>query len=249
MTNFYPLQNFGPKCNFKKRRVRTDTFSGYPAFTKYLQERFNSVDILQGFHTVEQCSLEYSPERGASIDPHIDDCWIWGERIPTLSLLIDSTLTLRKFSGPETKYNLVDQKSYPLQVGVDGRVKKDEEIRKEFAELHRQADDDQKSENEQKRHTSISLVKDCVEPSIVRIPMPQRSLLVLYGPPRYSWEHGILREDIPSRRVCITYRELTPTYLPCGPKADIGETILQAGKLFWDHRLHYSLDEGFSSKA
>lgn len=242
-------QNYGPKCNFKKRRVKADTFSGYPAFTKYLQERFNSVDVLQGFQTVEQCSLEYSPERGASIDPHVDDCWIWGERIPTVSLLIDSTLTLRKFSGPETKYNLIDRKSYPSVVGVNGNVRGDEEIRREFEKIHEETDNDQESENSQEKHASTSLATGFVEPSLVRIPMPQRSLLVLYGPPRYDWEHGILREDIPSRRVCITYRELTPTYLPCGPKADIGETILQAGKVFWDHHHHYSLDQEVGAKA
>ncbi|KAK4296730.1 hypothetical protein Pmani_030808 [Petrolisthes manimaculis] len=93
-------QNYGPKCNFKKQRVRCEDFSGYPAFTKFIQDRFSSVSILKGYQTVEQCSLEYTVERGASIDPHIDDCWIWGERIPTLSLLTNSTLTLRKFTGP-----------------------------------------------------------------------------------------------------------------------------------------------------
>lgn len=248
VTVFYSLQNYGPKCNFKKRRVRSDTFSGYPAFTKFIQERFPSVDVLQGFQTVEQCSLEYSPERGASIDPHIDDCWIWGERIPTLSLLVDSTLTLRKFNGPETKYNLVDRKSYPPQVGINGCARGNEEIRMDFAKLYEQADNDQ-IENKEETDTITLPAKGCAEPCIVRIPMPRRSLLVLYGPPRYSWEHGILREDIPSRRVCITYRELTPTYLPCGPKADIGEAILQAGKVFWDHRHHYSLDQDIASKA
>lgn len=222
--------------------MRAEAFSGYPAFTKYLQDRFKSVDILEDFQTVEQCSLDYTPERGASIDPHVDDCWVWGERIPTLSLLLDSTLTLRKFSGPETKYNLVNRKSYPSKIGVNDCVKGDEEIKKEFAKLHEQTDDDQENKNAEETHTSLSVEKGCVEPSLVRVPMPQRSLLVLYGPSRYSWEHGILREDIPSRRVCITYREFTPTYLPCGPKENIGRDVLQAAKIFWDHRHVYSHD-------
>lgn len=236
-------QNYGPKCNFKKRRVRCDTFSGYPAFTKYIQDRFAMVDILRNFQTVEQCSLEYSPERGASIDPHIDDCWIWGERIPTLSLLLDSTLTLRKFNGPETKYNLVDRKTYPSQV-EDGRVKGDGTLGEEYAKLQTQTGDIQAGDNAEEKYSSLmSQPTGCSMPDVVRVPMPRRSLLVLYGPPRYDWEHGILREDIPSRRVCITYRELTPTYLPCGPKAKVGEAILQAGKVFWDHHSYYSLDQ------
>ncbi len=45
-----------------------------------IQDRFSTVDLLAGYRTVEQCSIEYTPETGSSIDPHIDDCWIWGER-------------------------------------------------------------------------------------------------------------------------------------------------------------------------
>ncbi|KAG0724798.1 Alpha-ketoglutarate-dependent dioxygenase alkB 4 [Chionoecetes opilio] len=239
-------QNYGPKCNFKKRRVRCDAFSGYPAFTQYLQERFALVDVMQGFQTVEQCSLEYCPERGAAIDPHIDDCWIWGERIPTLSLLIDSTLTMRTFNGPETKYNLVDRKTYPAQVGEDGSVQEIKEMSEEYTKL--QEDDVQRSDGCKDTH-STSLTSQPGAGHVVRLPMPRRSLLVLYGAARYAWEHGILREDIPTRRVCITYRELTPTYLPCGPKSEVGEAILQAGKVFWDHRQYYSLDEDHADKA
>lgn len=42
---------------------------------------------------VEQCNLEYVPDRGSAIDPHIDDEWLWGERLITLSLLSDTVLT------------------------------------------------------------------------------------------------------------------------------------------------------------
>lgn len=73
-------QNFGPKCNFKKKRLQVGDFSGFPASTKFVQEKFSAVDTLKGYQTIEQCSLEYTPESGSSIDPHIDDCWIWGER-------------------------------------------------------------------------------------------------------------------------------------------------------------------------
>ena len=230
--------------------MRCDSFSGYPAFTKYIQDRFSIVDILQSFHTVEQCSLEYSPERGASIDPHIDDCWIWGERIPTLSLLIDSTLTLRTFNGAETKYNLVDRNTYPSQVGEDGSVKEDKKIKNDYIKLQEQTDDVQTGEGTQEKYPKlISQATECVEPNLVRIPMPRRSLLVLYGPARYDWEHGILREDIPSRRVCITYRELTPTYLQSGPRAEVGEAILKAGKVFWDHHNYYSLNQEVINKS
>ena len=61
---------------------------------------------MKTFQTVEQCSLEYDPKRGASIDPHIDDCWIWGERIVTVNVLGDSVLTMTPYRGTIDRYNL-----------------------------------------------------------------------------------------------------------------------------------------------
>lgn len=99
-------QNFGPKTNFKKKKVVTGKFDGFPAFSKFIQDRFQNVDILKSYETIEQCSLEYDPSKGASIDPHIDDCWIWGERIVTVNCLSDSVLTMTPYEGDTKKYNL-----------------------------------------------------------------------------------------------------------------------------------------------
>lgn len=70
------------------------SFSGFPAFSEFVQARFREIPLLRTFQTIEQCSLEYEPTKGASIDPHIDDCWIWGERVVTVNCLSDSVLTL-----------------------------------------------------------------------------------------------------------------------------------------------------------
>lgn len=96
-----------------------------------------------------------------------------------------------------------------------------------------------------------ALLADLMEPSrlestfantVIRIPMPNRSLIVLYGPSRYQWEHCVLREDIHQRRVCVAYREFTIPYLPDddGPKnttkqIELGKLVLDQSKLFWDH--------------
>lgn len=48
---------------------------------------------MEDFVPVELCNLDYRPERGAAIDPHTDDTWLWGERLVTLNLLSDTTLT------------------------------------------------------------------------------------------------------------------------------------------------------------
>ena len=50
------------------------------------------IELLSDFLPVEQCHLEYSPERGSSIDPHFDDSWLWGERLVTVNLESDTVL-------------------------------------------------------------------------------------------------------------------------------------------------------------
>lgn len=58
---------------------------------------------LAGFQPVEQCNLDYHPERGSAIDPHLDDSWLWGERLVTVNMLSDTSLTLSLEQGlPES---------------------------------------------------------------------------------------------------------------------------------------------------
>ncbi|XP_017795324.1 PREDICTED: alpha-ketoglutarate-dependent dioxygenase alkB homolog 4 [Habropoda laboriosa] len=174
-------QNFGPKCNFKKKKLQLGPFNGFPKSTQFVQQKFSEDPILKTFQTVEQCTLEYNPIRGASIDPHIDDCWIWGERIVTVNVMGNSVLTMTPYHGPVTKYNL--------------------ESVAEYSTVY-------KDLNFDKRNKTKS-----IEDIVVRLPMPEGSLMVLYGTARYKWEHCVLREDIKSRRICLAYRELTPPYL------------------------------------
>ncbi len=182
------FQNFGPNCNFKKRKIKPGSFVGFPAKTKFLQDRFESVPLLRNYKTIEQCSLEYDPKRGASIDPHVDDCWIWGERIVTVNLLSDTVLVLTKYKGEDNRYNLELAPNIP----------------------------------------------NGAEDISVRIPMPRKSLIVLYGDARYNWEHCILREDVKSRRICLAYREFTPPYLLGGDHEMEGKEILKIAENFWE---------------
>lgn len=185
------FQNFGPKCNFKKRRLQIGSFSGFPVTTKFIQDKFSGVNIIKDYQTIEQCSLEYDPRNGASIDPHIDDCWIWGERIITVNLLSDSVLTLVPYQGDPKRYNL------------------------DLAPVE---------------------YRNCLKSDInvtVRVPMPRRSLLVLYGEARYCWEHMVLRGDIKERRVCLAYREFTPPYLPGGNNHLKSNEVFEKAKMFW----------------
>lgn len=191
-------QNFGPKCNFKRKKLRVGEFNGFPQNTRFVQEKFQLEPWLKDFQTVEQCTLEYNPDRGASIDPHIDDCWIWGERIVTVNVLGDSVLTMTPYHGKTEKYNLEDVREYAPE---------------SYEELF----------------GSIEEPKQ--EDRVFRLPMPQGSLMILYGAARYKWEHCVLREDVKSRRVCLAYRELTPPYLK-NPSEEVDE-ILRRARIFF----------------
>jgi len=46
-------------------------------------------------------------------------------------------------------------------------------------------------------------------PVCVRVPLPARSIAVLYGPARNEWEHAILGYDIEARRTSITLRTIS----------------------------------------
>ncbi|KAI5608390.1 alpha-ketoglutarate-dependent dioxygenase alkB-like 4 isoform 1, partial [Silurus asotus] len=168
-------QDFGPKVNFKKQRVRLGAFSGLPASSQKLLDRMSKEPLLADFHPVEQCNLEYSPERGSAIDPHLDDSWLWGERLVTLNLLSDTVITMSLDQGWED----MDQ----------GEVR-------------------------------------------VAVKMPRRCLFVLFGDARHRWKHAIHREDVHSRRVCSTFRELTAEFLYGGEQEKLGSELLELASSF-----------------
>ncbi|XP_049896161.1 alpha-ketoglutarate-dependent dioxygenase alkB homolog 4 [Epinephelus moara] len=92
-------QDFGPKVNFKKRKVRVGGFSGLPPLSQALVLRMHQEPSLADFQPVEQCNLDYHPQRGSAIDPHLDDSWLWGERLVTINMLSDTTLTMSLEQG------------------------------------------------------------------------------------------------------------------------------------------------------
>ncbi|KAG5671658.1 hypothetical protein PVAND_001848 [Polypedilum vanderplanki] len=169
-------KNFGPKVNFKKKKLRPEFFQGFFSSSDFIREKLNKVDFLKDFKIVEECFLEYEESRGSHIEPHLDDCWIWGERIVTVNCIGDTVLTLTKhFPTYAQQYNLDCLELYKSEL--------------------------------------IGELEDIVPDNIViRVKMPARSLFVLYGAPRYQYEHSVLREDITNRRVCIAYREFTKQY-------------------------------------
>jgi alkylated DNA repair dioxygenase AlkB len=94
--------DFGPSVNFKRQKVKLERFNGLPGIFAPVVEAFSSDPrcslqengaILEQFNVVECGVIEYDPTHGASIDRHLDDKWLWGERIATLSLAADTVMT------------------------------------------------------------------------------------------------------------------------------------------------------------
>lgn len=163
------LQDYGPKVNFKRKKLKVADFTGLPEYSKDIYERMRKMDILSDFKPVELCNLEYSSERGSSIEPHFDDFWLWGERLVTLNLLSDSVLCFTNENQP----------------GIE-----------------------------------------------VHVPMFRRSLLIVYGPARHLWKHAIHRSDILSKRLAITFRELSDEFKDGGPRGDEGNQLLDIALTF-----------------
>ena len=258
-------QNFGPKTNFNRRKLKMGSFKGFPEFGRRVQERLTSDPVLAGYQTIEQCSLEYRPSEGACISPHIDDCWVWGERVVTLSLLSDSVLTMVKYTGGQDKYNMTYEPAcrYNLpntcqSAGGDGEQADQADVRIHVNSSVKQNGDSVEASSladanstegtsstnncSAQETTTSSIPSSSQEPlhwhqltpsPTVRLPMPPRSLMVLQGSPRYEWLHGILREDISERRVCLALREFTPAFMPGGEEEVIGaEVTAQAQQFF-----------------
>ncbi|XP_007938327.1 alpha-ketoglutarate-dependent dioxygenase alkB homolog 4 [Orycteropus afer afer] len=87
-------QDYGPKVNFRKRKLRVAGFRGLPSFSWEVVRRMALYPGLEDFRPVEQCNLDYRPEWGSAIDPHLDDSWLWGERLVSLSLLSSTVLSM-----------------------------------------------------------------------------------------------------------------------------------------------------------
>jgi len=107
-------QDFGPKANFKKRKVKIGSFNGFPSYTEKLIGKLPTNERLDEFTPVELCNLEYTPERGSSIDPHIDDVWLWGDQLVTLNLLDTTILTLSKAPTPNSGLEKVTSSNHGL---------------------------------------------------------------------------------------------------------------------------------------
>ncbi|XP_075706927.1 alpha-ketoglutarate-dependent dioxygenase alkB homolog 4 [Rhinoderma darwinii] len=199
-------QDFGPKVNFKKQKIKVDDFTGLPSFSKMFWERMKTYTVLKGFLPVEQCNLDYSSDRGSAIDPHYDDSWLWGERLVSLNILSDTVLTMTSSSVNNLKLlSTLNQRCEPNGIRIQN-------VQSDLQDCVAHS----------RSKTALVPYSDVK----VAIHLPQRSLVVLSKDARYNWMHAIHREHIKQRRVCITFRELSAEFSTGGKEETLGQMLL-----------------------
>ncbi|CAI4232291.1 unnamed protein product [Auanema sp. JU1783] len=89
-------QDYGPKVNFKHKKVKTNTFLGMPEYADFLLEKMAkfSNTRLGNYQPFEMCNLEYDESKKSAIEMHQDDTWIWGNRLISINLVSGSVMTL-----------------------------------------------------------------------------------------------------------------------------------------------------------
>ncbi|CAE8667278.1 unnamed protein product, partial [Polarella glacialis] len=93
--NGFLPQDFGPKANFKGKKIKVpETWDGFPrCASDLLGQILERSPTLEGFDAAECLSLWYDLDRGASHALHVDDVWLWGERIIGVTLQSPSVFT------------------------------------------------------------------------------------------------------------------------------------------------------------
>ncbi|XP_069767018.1 alpha-ketoglutarate-dependent dioxygenase alkB homolog 4 isoform X1 [Narcine bancroftii] len=195
-------QDYGPKVNFKKHKLKVGCFSGLPYFSFVLVRRMTQYSVLEDFLPVEQCNLDYRPEEGSAIDPHFDDWWLWGKRLVSINLLSETILSMTCDSEDFLQLHLTEGQSGQHSDSINGPSH---------------------------CKSQMSVPYNDVE---VAIHVPRRSLIVLYGNARYKWKHGIYRHDIKSRRICSTFRELSEEFGKGGKQEALGKELLDMALSF-----------------
>ncbi|GCC38280.1 alpha-ketoglutarate-dependent dioxygenase alkB homolog 4 isoform X1 [Chiloscyllium punctatum] len=219
-------QDYGPKVNFKKHKLKVGSFSGLPCFSHFLLNRMIQYPVLKSFLPVEQCNLDYRPERGSSIDSHFDDWWLWGERLVSLNLLSETILSMSCDSEDliQLHHNMVcnAQSCDPVTDHSES-----------LCNFH-----DDNTQVLRTDNCSVKITSDTCQSHVpykdveVAIHLPRRSLIALYGEARYTWKHGINRQDIKSRRICSTFRELSKEFSHGGNQEALGRELLDLALSF-----------------
>ena len=84
------------------------------------------------------------------------------------------------------------------------------------------------------RLVTLNLLSDTVltftddsQPTLsVLVSLRRRSLVIVSGPARYKWKHAIQRQHVTSRRLAMTFRELSAEFAVGGASDTVGRELL-----------------------
>jgi len=97
-------------------------------------------------------------------------------------------------------------------------------------------------------NTIITMSNDDINTEI-DVELPRRSLVIMSGLARYKWKHAIKRENITSRRLAITLRELSSEFQEGGPNEKLGKQIQEIAMTFSGSSVQANMNKEIHSPA
>lgn len=95
-------QDYGPRRNFKKKKVKPAEVPAMPrAFEPVFAAVSRATEQCTGkpYTVAEVSALEYLQGNMSNFDPHVDDTWLWGDRIAGLNLNEPCVMTFVNQAG------------------------------------------------------------------------------------------------------------------------------------------------------
>jgi DNA N6-methyl adenine demethylase len=254
-------QDFGPGVNFKKQKLRLDKFNGLPPSTQSVVEQLyndqrllvegssnnhiqnNKSSLLSDFVPVECGVIEYNPINGASIDRHKDDTWLWGDRLIIINLLSSSCMSFALdhvdvLEGEEDRVVLLQDMNRAVngkpEICLAAASTEVDDLQNHgnsvaTRESARMLTNKNKQQQPQQPQQPQLLTYPLIE---VRMPLPERSMIIIDGSARHDWTHAIHRSDITDRRISVTFRELSSEFKKGGLKEAEGNKLIDIALTF-----------------
>ena len=181
-------QHFGPRINFNKRKLRADRFEGLPSYAHEI-ERAARRRLADGLHPSE---ADREALERALAEYTTTDAFVLRYREAELSNLDFHVDDEHAYGELILGLSLESDSVLTfLEGGAEAGVGRPE------GDLSAERDREEKPDER--------------PPRCVRVALPARSLLALYGPARSQWRHALLARDIHGQRTSITLRTLAPS--------------------------------------
>jgi alkylated DNA repair protein alkB family protein 4 len=180
-------QHFGPRINFNRRKLSADRFEGLPRYA----------------HAIEAAarrSLEEGPH------PSVADRRALERALAEYTTTDAFVLRYRQSERSNLDFHVDDEHAYgELILGLSLESDSVLTFLEGGAETGAGRPDGDLSAERVREETP-----EARPPRCVRVALPARSLLALYGPARSRWRHAILARDVRGQRTSITLRTLAP---------------------------------------